>query len=181
MGEAYNRLFLYGAEGLVYSELLERVNYYLQEMPNVMFENRVDELETYKKYNMIIATFSLVVQAGAIFAILISLSYQMVTKIKLNMPKYALLRINGLSLGKIKKLCFMQWFLLYLIGITIAVPISVLSVNLSFDIWGAEFLKYYKVMDISILVITMISIFVISYIPAMKIIEKMKINEELNH
>jgi hypothetical protein len=138
----YNRVRIYSDNTVDPLKMSETMAGYMADQPYMILEDLQSELGSYKRLNFVIDVFLGTIMTLVILVNAVSLSTQMLTKTRLNMNKYALLRINGLSIKRIRRMWQIQCLTLGLGGLLVGIPITAAVLQLSFQMNIAEILAY---------------------------------------
>lgn len=179
METKYNRMRIYTDNGKNYDEIEGDIKSISSELPYMHLQNLRRELENYRRLKLLIELFCkiLIITVGLVLTFCIS--SQMLFKTNLNLKKYMLLRINGLSAKQIIKLMEIQVIVFGLIGVTLSIPILFLFVHLSFHLGFYDIGKFLLSQELIGLIILLFVIFVISIIPSAVLVCRTKIKDTL--
>ena len=175
----YNRLRIYMEASADYDRTAEIIRNYSSELPYMHMQDLRRELETYRRLKLLIELYCLTLMILVILVFSLCISGQMLVKTRLNLRKYALLRLNGLSVRKLTGMLMIQLLLLGGLGIIISVPLMWIAIartlRLSFSIVKQYFIPSEMLGALGIL----IPFFLIAALPSAVLISRARIKDEL--
>lgn len=127
----YNRIDIFADSNTSIKSVTEKVNEYGSELTSMYLEDRISELENYRRLNVIIKAFTTILSILVISVTIISISCQMLMKTKLNSSKYSLLRINGMNLKHFGKMWAIQLGLIGCISSLLSIPSILFFIHVS--------------------------------------------------
>lgn len=175
----YNRLRIYMESSADYDKTSEIIRNYSSELPHMHMQDLRWELETYRHLKLMIELYCVTLMILVILAFSLCLSGQMLFKTRLNLKKYALLRLNGLSVRKLTGMLIIQLLLLGSLGVIISIPLMWIALartlRFSFSIVKQYFIPSEMLGALGIL----IPFFLIAALPSAALISKARIKDEL--
>ena len=138
----YNRIWVYTDNGADPQKMSESMASYMANLPYMMLDDLQSELVSYKRLDFVIDIFLVSLMILVIIIDAICLSSQMLTKTQLNMKKYALLRINGLSVRRIIRTWWLQCAVLAFIGLLPGIAAAAAVLSLSFHMSVPALISY---------------------------------------
>lgn len=179
MDVTYNRLRINIENNSNYKEMSGVMRNISEELPFMYLQDLRMELENYRRLKLLIEIFCFLLICLVEMVLVFCISSQMLFKTNLNLKKYMLLRINGLSEKRTLILLGCQIFILGLLGVSISFPILFLFTYQSFYFDFFVTLGYLLDLEMLGFLLTLIPVFVISLIPSAILIHKTKIKDIL--
>ncbi len=173
---AYNRLRIYSDNTLDPMKMNEKISGYLSAQPYMMLDDLQNELVGYRRLNFVISVFLGTIMALVILVNAVSLSTQLLTKTRLNMKRYALLRINGLSIRRTIRIWQIQCSLLGAGGLVIGLPITLTVLKQSFQMELAGVVGYLSPWKWGMIILLLLVLVASSLIPSIIYFRKHKDN-----
>jgi len=179
MDVTYNRFRIYTEPGAEYDQTAEIIKNYSSELPYMQVQDLRKELETYRNLRLLIEIFCCVLISLAMMAVTFCIASQLLFKTRLNLRKYMLLRINGLSLRKLSGMILIQVILLGVTGIVLAAlpTVWLAKTALHLNAYGVK--KYLMTAELFRLGFCAVPFLVIAALPALATLHRTKIKDVL--
>lgn len=179
MDTTYNRLRIYTEPAADYNETAEVISSYSSQLPYMQVQNLRREMETYQRLKLLIQLFcvTLLILVGMAFSFCVS--GQMLFKTRLNMKKYMLLRVNGLSIRRLTGILTIQLLLLGGSGVILALPLMGAAVKMSFHMSFSAVKQYLNSWETAVIFAVFIPFFLIAAIPSVVVICRTRVKDVL--
>lgn len=179
MDVTYNRVRIFTENGIDYEEAAERIKGYSAEFPYIHVQDLHKELETYHKLKQMLELFChvLTIMAGA--AVLFCVSSQFLFKTKINAKKYMLLRVCGLSVGKLEEMVIFQVMLLGGLGILLSAPCTFLLVYVFLGLGTEEIRQFLFTPESAAVLLLLLPCLAASAMPSIAYIHRVRIKDIL--
>ena len=149
------------------------------ELPYMKVQDLRRELETYRKLKMMIKIFCMVLTGLSILAITFCISSQMLFKTRLNLKKYMLLRINGLSIKKINYIIVIQALLLGITGIMLSILPTIILVQSVFHLNLSSIKKFLITPELLNICVCLFPLVIMAVLPSIMLIYRTRVKEIL--
>ncbi|MDO4267412.1 MAG: ABC transporter permease [Eubacteriales bacterium] len=179
MNDTYNRLRLYIDLEADYTEMSELVKSYGGEVPHMRIQDLHRELETYRQLKWLIAAFCAALTFLAGGMILCCTGGQLLFKTQLNLKKYMLLRINGMSVRKLGFMIVAQAAVLGIAGMLLSVPLTVWAVKTMLHLSTERIWQYLAVPELVGAAVCMAPLLLAASVPSVILVKKTRIKDLL--
>ena len=176
----YSNVSVYSKQGYSAEEVSQSVSNLSNQVPNMVLTDYQKEVQTYKIYKFMINLYVASLLIVLVITTGIILSSQLLAKTQLNMRSFSLLRINGVSFGRIVRLLISQVLLVLTVGCSLGVPASLLlfrnmGTYANFEILN-QITYYFPLINFVYVFIGVVIIAVFSLIPSIAYLIKHKDN-----
>lgn len=175
----YNRVRIFVKDEADYNETSEIIRSYSSELPYMHIQDLRKEIETYHKLKFMLNAFCIVLTIMVQMAVLFCVSSQILFKTRLNLRKYVLLRICGLSINKVNGIVVLQVMILAAAGVLSSFPLTFIMAKHFFDLSFEKIKEYCITLEVMAVLIMLIVFFVISIIPSIVLICRTRIKDVL--
>jgi len=168
----YNRIDIFADKNTSIKTIAEKVNEYGSELTSMYLEDRISELESYRRLNIIIIAFTSILSILVISVTIISISCQMLMKTKLNSSKYSLLRINGMNIKHFGKMWVIQLGLIGCISSLLSIPSILIFIHVSARFKQDKLSDLIGITDFIQIILFILILLFLTIIPSLKYIKK---------
>lgn len=179
MDTTYNRLRIYTKPSADYNETAEIISSYSSELPYMHVQNLRREMETYQRLKLLIELFCVTLIILVVMVFSFCISGQMLFKTRLNLKKYMLLRVNGLSIRKLTGMLITQLILLGGSGIIISLPLMWAAIEMTFHMSFSSVKRYLITSEMLGIFVILIPFFLTAALPSVVLICKARIKDVL--
>ncbi len=176
LNDTYNRFRIYTTPDSDAEAMSQKMALHQAQFPYMLLVDKQAELTNYKRLNSMVDIFTISLIALVMLLTTVSLTSQFLTKTKLNMKKYALLRINGLSINRLIQSWLIQLLCLFLVGMIISLPISIFLICGWFDIEFSLIFDIVPLGKVLFLIASLAALTGISIIPSIVLIKRRRQN-----
>lgn len=176
----YARIHMYINNPNDYRSIENEVKSYGSELPNMNYENRISEMENYRSNKFLIQFSSNVFLAFLALISFVILSTQNINKVLSNERKYALLRINGMTIPKLVKMFLIDNLHSCTLAVFLAIVVGAPSIGFTFfGFSGLLSFKTFIALCVSIVFVYIVS--ALSVIPIIPVFKKKSIADILRN
>lgn len=176
----YGRVQMYLHNPTDYRTIENEVKSYGSELPQMNYENKISEMENYRSNKFLIQFSSNLFIAFLALISFVILATQNINKVLSNERKYALLRINGMTIPKFVKMFLIDNLQACTLAVFLAIVVGALSIGITFYGFPALLsIKTFVSAAVSILFVYIVS--ALSVLPIIPVFRKKSVAEILKN